>query len=253
LANRRDVINNSAGLILGSLDYREGKLNRVDGNVFAENTYGIILYSANNTIIHNNFINNSHHVLVPWFHKERVTPSKFLNIWDNGIEGNYWDNYTGVDADFNGIGDANYTIPADPYFLPNIDHYPLMGMFSNFSTTSELYVHTISNSSISGFQFNGTAISFNVFGENGTAGFCRICIPTGLMNTTYKIYVNGTETSYTLLPASNSTHSYLYFTYNHSTKEVIIIPEFPSLLILPLFIMATLLSAIVYRRHKPKH
>jgi len=68
------------------------------------------------------------------------------------------------------------------------------------------------------------------------------------MSDPYKVFVNGTEVSYDLLPCSNSTHSYLYFTYNHSTQEVIVIPEFPSFLILPLFMIATLLAVIAYRR-----
>jgi hypothetical protein len=69
-----------------------------------------------------------------------------------------------------------------------------------------------------------------------------------LMNETYQVFVNGTEVQCNLLPCSNTTHSYLYFTYNHSTQEVIIIPEFPAFLILPLFMAATLLAVIIIRR-----
>jgi hypothetical protein len=68
------------------------------------------------------------------------------------------------------------------------------------------------------------------------------------MNATYKVFIKGTEVSCNLLPCSNETHSYLYFNYTHSTEEVIIIPEFPSFLILQLFMIATLLAVIVYRR-----
>jgi len=121
-----------------------------------------------------------------------------------------------------GIGDTAHNIYAN-----NTDNYPLVGMFRDFNATSEHHVQTISNSSISDFQFNGTAISFNVSGENGTTGFCRISIPTALMNGTYKVFVNSTEVTYNLLPCSTSTYSYLYFTYNHSTQEVIITIEFP--------------------------
>ena len=123
-----------------------------------------------------------------------------------------------------------------------------MGMFSDFNTTSEHHVQTICNSTISDFRFNSTAISFDVTGENGTAGFCRICVPTALMNENYKVFVNGTEVPHTLLPCSNTTHNYIYFTYNHSVQEVVIIPEIPSFLILPLFMLATLLTVIVYRK-----
>ena len=32
------------------------------------------------------------------------------NQWNNGREGNYWDNYSGVDIEGDGIGDVKYTI-----------------------------------------------------------------------------------------------------------------------------------------------
>ena len=104
------------------------------------------------------------------------------------------------------------------------------------------------HSKISDFQFNGTAISFNVSGENKTTGFCRICIPKALMNDTYKVFVNGTEVEYDILSCSNATHSYLYFAYNHSTQKVTLIPEFPSSLTLPLLMTVTLLAVTVYTR-----
>jgi hypothetical protein len=93
-------------------------------------------------------------------------------------------------------------------------------------------------------------MSFNVSGENNTAGFCRICIPTALMNEPFKVFVNSTEVPYNLLLCSNSTYSYLYFNYTHSTQEVIIIPAFPSFPILPPFMIATLLTVIVQRKRR---
>jgi isoprenylcysteine carboxyl methyltransferase (ICMT) family protein YpbQ len=75
-------------------------------------------------------------------------------------------------------------------------------------------------------------------------------IPVALFGSTYGVFVNGTEVPYSLLPCSNSTDSYLYFTYAHPTERVEIIPEFPSLLILPLFMLATLLAVIIYERRR---
>ena len=69
-----------------------------------------------------------------------------------------------------------------------------------------------------------------------------------MMNGTYHVSVNGTEIPYTLLPCSDANYSYLYFTYTHPTETVTIILEFPSFLILPLFMIATLLAVIIYRR-----
>jgi parallel beta-helix repeat protein len=213
----------------------------VGNNIIGNNVSGIYLDSPNNLIYHNNFIDNTAQVSMAM---------AGANVWDDGYPsgGNYWSNYTGVDSNHDGIGDTAHIIDEN-----NTDNYPLMGMFSDFKATSEHHVQTICNSTIADFQFNGTAISFNISGGNGTAGSCRICIPTALMNATYKVFVNATEVSCNLLPCSNSTHSYLYFNYTHSTQEVIIIPEFPSILILPLFMISTLLAVIVYRRKYAGH
>jgi len=226
--------NNGYGIRLDSFSNSS-----ISGNKITNNRYGVWLDSSSNSrFYHNNLIDNTYQVYFE---------SDYANVWDDGYSsgGNYWSDYTGVDLDHDGIGDTEHVINEN-----NTDNYPLMGMFSDFKATSEHHVQTICNSTISGFQFNGTAITFDVSGENDNAGFCRICIPKALMNETYRVLVNGTEIlpAPLPLPCSNNTHTYLYFTYNHSTQEVIIIPEFPSLIILPLFMIATLLAVIVINK-----
>ena len=227
-----------------SVGYKEcPENNRIYGNNIVNNTdAGVLLDgSLDNVFYHNNFINNTLQIKVT--QKER----KQTNIWDNGYAsgGNYWSNYTGVDSDHDGIGDTTHVIDES-----NQDNHPLMGMFSDFKAISEHYVQTICNSTISDFDFNGTAISFSVTGEDGTGGFCRTCIPTTLVSGTYRVFVDGTEIAHTLLPCSNSTHSYLYFTYTHSAQEVVIIPEFPSTLIVPLLMALTLGVAVHLKKRR---
>ena len=232
-----NVANNTNGIVL----YYSSNNVLSGNNVTASKIYGIYFYftnnNANNVFYHNNFMNNTIQV----YNKDAV------NVWDNGYPsgGNYWSNYTGVDLEPDGIGDSWYEIDSS-----NIDHYPLKGMFSDFDATSEHSVQTICNSSTSGFQYGDSSIRFNVAGEDGTAGFCRICIPTALMNATYRVFVNGTEVQCNLLPCSNSTHSYLYFSYSHSIKEIVIIPELASLIILLLFMLATLVVVIICNKKR---
>jgi hypothetical protein len=65
-----------------------------------------------------------------------------------------------------------------------------------------------------------------------------------------QVFVNGTEASYTVVPCSDSTLNYLYFNYSHSIKKVIIIPESSSLLLQSIFMVTTLLGAIIYRKKR---
>ncbi len=218
------------GVYLGS----EGNI--ISGNLIKDNSQrGMYLTAKKNLYYGNNFKNNTVHV----YYTTIYSP----DFWDNGVEGNYWDNYTGVDLDKNGIGDSNHKIDGN-----HRDYYPLMGMFSSFPATSEHHVYGVSNSTLTDFQFNSTALSFYAAGADGTTGFARVRIPTALISDPYTVFVNGTEILHTTLPISNATYSYLYFTYSHSSQEVIIIPELPSFLILPLLMTATLLVALTCRR-----
>jgi len=255
IVSGNNIANNGDGILLHYYPYN----NTITGNNIINNYYGIYLDgSSNNKFYHNNFINNEFQVGKPTYDESK-------NIWDDGYPsgGNYWSNYTGVDY-YSGLHQnetASDGLPLllrdgigdTPYFIDenNQDNYPLMGMFKDFKATPEHHVQTICSHVTTDFRFNGTAISFDATSQNGTMGFCRICIPKALMNVSAVIVESTQGTFYmiiTWLPCSNSTHSYLYFGLNFSDQEVIIIPEFPSFLILPPFMVATLLTVIVYRR-----
>ena len=217
--------------------------NTLSGNNITNNGGGISLYwSSNNRLYHNNFIYNTYQV---------TFDDVFNNTWDNGVEGNYWSNYTGTDADHDGIGDSWHEGNEN-----NTDHYPLMGMFNSYNTSVDYRVNVISNSTIGGFAYFGHNSTIRMYASNMTAsqtyGFCRVCIPHALMdenNISVEIDDGATTPLYPDFNVyDNTTHRWIYFAYEHSTHEIDIIPEFPSLIITPLFMVAALLAVIVYNR-----
>jgi parallel beta-helix repeat protein len=89
--------------------------NNIIGNNITNNVYGILVSICwNNPTYNNNFANNAVHIYT----------DESSGIWDNGIEGNYWDNYTGVDNNGDGIGDTPYIIDEN-----NQDNFPLMNQW----------------------------------------------------------------------------------------------------------------------------
>jgi len=219
--------------------------------------YGIsLVYSNNNTIYHNNIINNADQFFIL---------QSYNNTWNGGVEGNYWSDYTGVDlftvsyqnfTGSDGIGDASYII--DDF---NQDNHPLMGMFCSFNTSYGYQVGIVSNSFVSDFAFSlidlkHAALSFNITGETGTEGFCRICIPKALINTSYVVKFNGEiigDPQVRELPCSNETCEYLYVNYTHSENAIEIsgitpIPEFSSFMTLSAFTFVTLLKVVIKKR-----
>ena len=109
------------------------------GNSFDDNAIGISL-SGNNSNISENIIENSNwHGIGISTHSNKnliylncfnnsnnVHDDSSNNSWDNGIKGNYWEDYTGADTDNNGIGDVPYDITDQDDVKMNQDNYPLM-------------------------------------------------------------------------------------------------------------------------------
>lgn len=185
-------------------------------NVSLNNPDGIhMANSSGNTILHNNMINNA----------VQLNSFNSTNSLDDSIEGNYWSDYNGIDEDQDGIGNEPYLVDAN-----NRDKHPLMGTFSEFTTTREeqIYqVHTISNSTIFGFGFSFMeyTIKFNVTTPVNASGFCRIMIPEILVMGPYVTLIDDKEVNATLLPASNATQAFMYFSYVVGTHEVTISSE----------------------------
>ncbi len=286
LISGNNITNNTCGVYLyGSSN------NSIVGNNITNNDYGINLYdsynitisgnnitnndwfgvylidSPNNVIYHNNFVDND----------KQVCSYNSINVWDNGFPsgGNYWGNYNGTDTNRDGIGDTSYVIDEN-----NTDNYPLMGMFHDFSISNiggyepeeTFHIAVICNSTITSFaiypliyigygDWVGGVIFLNVTGSEGTEGFCRFAIPKDLLDCPeglehWAIYLYDTNVTSSCNIWENSTHTFIYVPYNHSSQEIIvkgtwIVPEFPTgASILLMSIVLTIAMTITKRTNK---
>ena len=134
----RILNNNVTGNTWGGIIIRDGSHNNaISGNNVKANNHGIEIYDNcdNNTIDNNLIINNygnggwdrsSSCQNNLWYNNYFDNPgvrnaleSGTGNFWDNGTIGNYWSDYSGVDANDDGIGDT-------PYILEDvIDYFPI--------------------------------------------------------------------------------------------------------------------------------
>jgi parallel beta-helix repeat protein len=170
--------------------------------------------AENNTFYHNNIINNAFKQVIAFL----------PNRWDNGLEGNYWSNYTRPDVNKDGVGETPHTISAN-----NTDNYPLKGRFSEFMTFTGKRVNVVSNSTIAGLQYHQSStigtITMHVSNAFPTQrfGFCRVQIPNTLIVGPYTVMVDGAIPMYLNASLHDDGDSrWIYFTYNNSTREVTI-------------------------------
>jgi parallel beta-helix repeat protein len=120
------VGNNITSLSTYCIKFEHGSSdNLIVGNRFYDAGLAVDINSGrNNTFYHNNFIDNSKNV-----------QAYGNNFWDDGLEGNFWSDYEGADADGNGVGDIPYIVDDDDNLT---DRYPLMSPFNINSVTVEL-------------------------------------------------------------------------------------------------------------------
>jgi parallel beta-helix repeat protein len=95
--------NNASNNIRYGLYLSSSNNTKLSGNTASNNIdHGIYLLSSNNNkIILNHFTNN----------EINAEDNGINNTWDDGFTGNYWDDYEGVDANDDGIGDTPYIVP----------------------------------------------------------------------------------------------------------------------------------------------
>ena len=108
--------------------------NKIFGNNIIDNLNGIMFHmnSTENTLYHNNFINNT------WYNAHSESNNLFYNA--DLKEGNYWDDYGGVDKNNNAIGDFAYNVSGEVCQ----DLYPLMSFYEGRLIVEKYYVDEVS-------------------------------------------------------------------------------------------------------------
>lgn len=120
----------------GMFLYDASNDNIISDNIFTENSdYALrIMSSSKNTVIKNLFMkNNMGLYFCCGANKNIAYNNAFIdntnynaqddigNTWDNGVVGNYWDDYTGADENDDGLGDSPYIISSGKQ-----DNFPRM-------------------------------------------------------------------------------------------------------------------------------
>jgi parallel beta-helix repeat protein len=94
---------------------------RVVDNDIVDNGQGISLWESSfNFVYGNNFVNNSRQVRDAGADFPAIVAIS-MNSWDDGSVGNFWSDYSGSDADGDGVGDRPYVVYTD-----NRDYFPLV-------------------------------------------------------------------------------------------------------------------------------
>jgi parallel beta-helix repeat protein len=124
------IENNSIGIkIISSINSKISNntiVNNSDYGIYITNTQVPLNFSKYNTIFHNNLIGN----------KNNVFDCGEKNNWTYKKQGNFYDDYNGIDRDKNGIGDNSYLIPGGE----SKDNYPLMMPYIGKIRLKKFYV-----------------------------------------------------------------------------------------------------------------
>ena len=145
--NYNSIVNNNInncspyGIYLESGNYCV--YNNISSNIISNSENGIYLTSDNNIVYNNSFLGNT----------INAYDNGLNNQWDYNFIGNYWDNYSGVDVNDDGIGDTPHDVPPAG---GSMDNYPI------WDDGDDLAPNIIINSPTMNDAFGLNAPSFNI-------------------------------------------------------------------------------------------
>ena len=123
LSNNNTVLDNIAKNNTDGLYFSDSNFTVVSGNHFKDNyNYGVRIFDSDsqyNIFYKNLFLGNIEHAI----------DNGLNNNWNNSVIGNYWDNYAGIDADKNGIGDTPHVFEGGTDYLSIYDRAPLITIY----------------------------------------------------------------------------------------------------------------------------
>jgi parallel beta-helix repeat protein len=182
------------------------------------------------------------------------------NSWSKDGEGNYWDDYVGLDDGSggrtagDGVGDTN---------LPwcGVDNYPLINPVNPllvFWDNMVFPVSIVSNSTVSAFTFSRSIdqeIAFNMIGPPNTRGYFNVSIPKELLSGPWRILLDDANVIFRAKVTENQTYTTIYVNDSRSTHIVELIgtnaiPEYPTASTVLLVTLLTLTTTILVAEKK---
>ena len=143
--------------------------------------------------------------------------------------------------------------------------YPPQTYYYKFTVSSQNFVVELVINATPASQLDLSSlvskleIGYTLQGIEGNIGMSNITIPNKLLSGPFTVTVDGSSPYSGPTTVSNSTYTSIYFTYIQGSSDTVVItgtsssvPEFPSVLIIPLLVAVSLLAVAFAKKKLPK-